>query len=196
MLFRPLHTVLVAAFIYPGGLGAASAPVKSGDELSSIISNLGRSASDTANDGALAHGDGLQHSQMHHHESFGRQSPDTKGAFHQDAGKLIAHNAQGFNGPFDAAQHPYVEYGSVLAYPLHTYGTPGYAQHSGLSIESSPSLPQQQEEFGHPGIPPLDANQLDQFHTAYRGNEQFGHPGIPPLNANQHHQVQSWLSHP
>ncbi|KAN0062097.1 hypothetical protein ACQY0O_005615 [Thecaphora frezii] len=185
MLFRPLNAVLVAAYIYLGGLGAASAPMNFGNELSPAIPKLVRSPSNNANDGGWAYGGGLQHShtlyptQMLHRENFGTQMPDPQDASHQDSGNWNADYVGSFLDP-NAAQHHDSGYGSMQVDPLHTYGTAGYGQHSGLSIESAPSLHQHQVPFGDPGIPSLSANQHDQAHTDFHGNVlDVQHAGVP-----------------
>ncbi|KAN0061233.1 hypothetical protein ACQY0O_006975 [Thecaphora frezii] len=152
MWFRPLNAVLVAASIYRGGLGAVSAPMNFGNERSSAFTHFGRSASNTANDGAWASGGGLQHSQMLYYESFGMLLPDTQDALRQGPGSWNADHDASFLGPYAAQLHR-TGYGDMHAYPLNTYGIPRYSQHSDLSIESAPRLHQQQGEFGDPGIP-------------------------------------------
>ncbi|KAN0063816.1 hypothetical protein ACQY0O_003869 [Thecaphora frezii] len=190
MLFRPVHAVLVAASIYLGGLGAASAPMWPGDELSSALPNFVRSTFNTANNGALASRGGLRRSQtldatqMPYYESFGRQMLDPPGAFHHDAGSQNAHYVERGREPFGATQYHDSGYGSMQANPLDTYGFHRYNPHSGLSIGFAPSSHQQQESFGHPGIPSLVADQHDQARTAFHGNDlDAQHAGVAPYPA-------------
>ncbi|KAN0061655.1 hypothetical protein ACQY0O_005644 [Thecaphora frezii] len=172
MLFFPLNAVLVAAYVYLGGLGAAAAPMNFGNELSSAFTHFGRSISNTPNEGARAYGEGLQHSQtqdptqMIDYKNFVMLLPDTQGAPHQGPGGWNVDYVGSSLAPFAAQNHP--DYHNVHAYH-NAYGTPGYSQHSDLSIESAPSLHQQQGEFGNPGIPSLGTNQHDHFGTAFYG---------------------------
>ncbi|KAN0062127.1 hypothetical protein ACQY0O_005546 [Thecaphora frezii] len=191
MFIRPLRAVLVAAYVYLGGLGAASAPMWLGDELGRVLHISAPMDTNTANDATRASGRVLQRSQtldpsqLLHRESFDVQWSDTHGPLHRDAASRNAHNVERFPEPFGAAQHQHTGFGSMQAYHLDTYATHGYSPHSDLGSGSTPSWHQQQESFGHPGIASLDENQYQQVGTDLHGNVfDAQYTVVPPFPAS------------